>query len=355
MNKLAIFEDKQVNMIINDDEILFELYSVGQAIGYERWNGKRTSCSPQKDRIDKIVKNAAIEPIIYDSKQYLTEEMLYDFIFESRTDKAKAFRKWVTNEVLPQIRATGAYISDSITDEQQLLLQKYSAPRYRKQTFLNTPVEQIQDAYKECMAYHKRKNAKKKNLIRKEIVSALEERKELALESKSAPLALLIAEEVKSIQKDITASSNRSNGAKISKANKEIISLQTQLSQLEPSPEEWHTIDYHGFSVNYCTIAVGDRIVGSSPYNTWKKNFPVEQLPENIYNFNNPIYIWLEFDHRSKLDVANLHKTFIDKLCKHYGVDDQYVQLMRCTTRKYVDKYKDGKIHFAIREGSWQE
>ena len=46
MNKLAIFEDKQVNMIINDDEILFELYSVGQAIGYERWNGKRTSCSP---------------------------------------------------------------------------------------------------------------------------------------------------------------------------------------------------------------------------------------------------------------------------------------------------------------------
>lgn len=351
MNNLMIFEDKQVNIINEEDNVLFELYSVGQALGYEVTAKGKVYAN--KARIDKVVKNAGIEPVLHGVKQYLDEDMIYDFLFEAKTDKAKSFRKWV-KEVLTTIRTTGAYVSDNITDEQQLLLQKYSAPRFRKNTFLTTPVEQLEAAYKECMNYHKRKVAKDKIKIRKEIVAALEERKQLALDNNSAPLALLIAEEVKKIQKDITASSNRSNGAKIGKANREIIQLQTQLSQLEPLEEEWNTIDYHGFSVNYCTIAVGDRIVASSPYNTWKRNFPVDQLPENKYNFDNPIYIWLEFDHRSKLDVANLHKTFIDKLCAHYGVTDQYVQIMRCTTRNYVDSYKEGKIHFAIREGVWQ-
>lgn len=351
MNNLTLFEDKQVNIINEEDTVLFELYSVGQALGYVTTsNGKQY---PHKSRIDKIVENADIEPFVHNCTKYLDEDMIYDFLFEAKTPIAKSFRKWV-KEVLTTIRTTGAYVADNITDKQQELLQKYSAPRFRKQTFLTVPVEQIQIAYKECMDYNKRKDIKKKNQIRKEIVQSLEQRKEIALENQSAPLALLIAEEVKVIQRDITASSNRSNGAKISKANREIISLQTRISQLEPSPEEWNTIDYHGFSVNYCTIAVGDRIVGSSPYNTWKRNFPVDQLPENKYNFDNPIYIWLEFDHRSKLDVANLHKTFIDKLCSHYGVTDQYVQIMRCTTRSYVDKYSEGKIHYAIREGVWQ-
>lgn len=351
INNLNLFQDKQVNIINDDDTILFELYSVGQALGYiTTTNGKQY---PHKSRIDKIVENADIEPFVHNCTKYLDEEMIYDFLFEAKTPIAKSFRKWV-KEVLKDIRTNGAYVSDNITDKQQEKLLMYSAPRYRKNTFLTTPIEHIRDTYKECMDFHKRKDVKKKNLIRKEIVQALEERKEKAIKNQSAPLALLIAEEVKAIQKDITTSSNRSNGAKISKANREIISLQTQLSQLEPSEEEWHTIDYHGFSVNCCTIAVGDKIVGSSPYNTWKRNFPVEQIPENKYNFNNPIYVWLEFDHKANLDVANLHKTFIDKLCKVYGVDDQYIQIMRCCTRSYVSKYTEGKIHYVIREGAWQ-
>ena len=40
---------------------------------------------------------------------------LYNLIFKSRKPEAKAFRKWVTSEVLPSIRKTGAYsIQDSI-------------------------------------------------------------------------------------------------------------------------------------------------------------------------------------------------------------------------------------------------
>lgn len=39
----------------------------------------------------------------------VNESGLYHLIFQSRKPEAKAFRKWVTSEVLPQIRRTGNY------------------------------------------------------------------------------------------------------------------------------------------------------------------------------------------------------------------------------------------------------
>lgn len=40
---------------------------------------------------------------------FINESGLYNLIFRSNKPEAKLFRKWVTNEVLPQIRATGSY------------------------------------------------------------------------------------------------------------------------------------------------------------------------------------------------------------------------------------------------------
>lgn len=39
----------------------------------------------------------------------INESGMYNLIFRSRKPEAKAFRKWVTNEVLPSIRRTGTY------------------------------------------------------------------------------------------------------------------------------------------------------------------------------------------------------------------------------------------------------
>ncbi len=39
----------------------------------------------------------------------INESGLYHAIFKSRKTEAKAFRKWVTSEVLPSIRKTGSY------------------------------------------------------------------------------------------------------------------------------------------------------------------------------------------------------------------------------------------------------
>ena len=41
---------------------------------------------------------------------FVNEDGLYDVILDSRKKEAKAFRKWVTSEVLPSIRKTGGYM-----------------------------------------------------------------------------------------------------------------------------------------------------------------------------------------------------------------------------------------------------
>lgn len=107
-----VFEDKEVQVEIINDEVMFEVYSVGSALGYSRWTeskGKKYF-KIEKSRIDTIVKNAEIPTLAHGGQTFITEPQLYDFMLESRTDKCKSFRKWVTNEVLPQIRSTGGYI-----------------------------------------------------------------------------------------------------------------------------------------------------------------------------------------------------------------------------------------------------
>lgn len=50
---------------------------------------------------------------------FVNEDGLYDVILDSRKPEAKAFRKWVTSEVLPSIRKNGGYIAaNGLSDEE---------------------------------------------------------------------------------------------------------------------------------------------------------------------------------------------------------------------------------------------
>lgn len=131
------FENQNVEIATINGELLFEIYSTGKALGYCRWNGKRTSCTPQKDRIDKVLKNAEIKPSIHYGRLYITESQLYDFMLEARTDKCRKFRKWVTNEVLPSIRKTGQYNAHKKEKNSKITPLMYK----------NNPVITIRDIY----------------------------------------------------------------------------------------------------------------------------------------------------------------------------------------------------------------
>lgn len=132
-NKL--FEGCNVDMLIkNDGDVLFEIYSVGVAVGYSTKSNKEyfqsgNNLYPRKERIDDIIIKADIKPIEIEGKFYMTEGDLHDFIFEAGTAKCKPFKKWVTHEVLPSIRKNGYYSVAPLQNEKaSLLLSIVDAP-----------------------------------------------------------------------------------------------------------------------------------------------------------------------------------------------------------------------------------
>ena len=65
-----------------------------------------------KDEIDTLISNEGIKCSVdprVQSLSLVSESGLYDLIMQSRKPEAKAFKRWVTHEVLPSIRKTGSY------------------------------------------------------------------------------------------------------------------------------------------------------------------------------------------------------------------------------------------------------
>ena len=49
--------------------------------------------------------------------QIINEPGLYSLILTSRKPEAKAFKRWITHEVIPSIRKYGAYVTDEVLDQ----------------------------------------------------------------------------------------------------------------------------------------------------------------------------------------------------------------------------------------------
>lgn len=65
-----------------------------------------------RDELDTLISSEGIKCSVDSRVQSLnlvSESGLYDLIMQSRKPEAKAFKRWVTHEVLPSIRKTGSY------------------------------------------------------------------------------------------------------------------------------------------------------------------------------------------------------------------------------------------------------
>lgn len=70
--------------------------------------------SNHKDAVSRLDDDEKLRSVIPTPGQtrkviLVNESGLYHLIFQSRKPEAKAFRKWVTSEVLPELRRTGSY------------------------------------------------------------------------------------------------------------------------------------------------------------------------------------------------------------------------------------------------------
>ena len=99
-----------------NNQIMFVGKDVATALGYAK---PRNALAIHVDSEDKST--APIQGPAYETRVTLINESgLYSLILSSKLPQAKAFKRWVTNEVLPQIRQTGGYIPTKDADGREL-------------------------------------------------------------------------------------------------------------------------------------------------------------------------------------------------------------------------------------------
>lgn len=115
MNEVTVFNSPQFGQIRTvsiNDEPWFVGKDVALALGY---SNPREELKKHVDEEDKATVT------IHDGRQTrnvnaINESGLYSLILSSKLPEAKKFKRWVTSEVLPQIRRTGAYTSGNIEE-----------------------------------------------------------------------------------------------------------------------------------------------------------------------------------------------------------------------------------------------
>lgn len=345
--------DFYLNVKDIDGDLFFNVETVARNLGFEKVetkNGKEYR-SIRIARVAEYLKAFDQKWSKIKRTDFIPEHAVYLLAMKANNDIAVKFQLWLATEVIPSIRQNGAYVSSDITKKQEFELDNFSTIKRIKDYFLTSNIENLEEDINSCIKYNKTKDIKTKNKIKSSIIHSLKIRKENAISSSKAAFALLLSDAISDLNAKIKFSSACSYGQKISKQNKWIKELEEYVNFIDPQFDEYTKIDCHGFSTNFTldTNASG-HIVASQSYDNWKKKFPIEQLPNiDHIDFNDFVYVWLKFDHVSHIDVQNLSKTFVDMLCSVNNVDDKMVQIMRCSTNDYVDKYKDGKIYVCIK------
>lgn len=110
--------------------------------------------SDVKNRLDKGV--VTIEPLEtkggVQQVVFVNEDGLYDVILDSRKPEARAFRKWITSEVLPSIRKTGSYTVPQMSDR-EIALQE-SKQQLERAKLLTSLANKYSGKYEQILDAH---------------------------------------------------------------------------------------------------------------------------------------------------------------------------------------------------------
>lgn len=117
MNELQLFnfENNQVRTLLINDEPWFVGKDVAQILGY---SNPRDALSKHVDDEDKNSVAIRDGNKGNPNQTVINESGVYALVFSSKLPSAIRFKRWVTSEVLPQIRKTGSYASPQLTGEE---------------------------------------------------------------------------------------------------------------------------------------------------------------------------------------------------------------------------------------------
>ncbi len=107
MQELTIFKNEdfgEVRTTLVDNQPYFCLADVCRILDIKNVGNCKARLNQKGIAITDALTNGGMQAMIF-----INEPNLYRCIFQSRKPEAEKFQNWVTSEVLPQIRKTGAY------------------------------------------------------------------------------------------------------------------------------------------------------------------------------------------------------------------------------------------------------
>lgn len=126
------FEDTSLTILGDILNPLFIAQQVCSILGFTNpWKAIKDHVDPEDVTKVEITDRLNRKQLV----NCVNESGLYALIFGSKLPKAKEFKRWVTNEVLPAIRRAGRYevsTGDTITNAQQVAIQQAVARRAKK-------------------------------------------------------------------------------------------------------------------------------------------------------------------------------------------------------------------------------
>ena len=114
MNEIVkLYKDNPVRIIEKDGEPWFVAKDVCNILEIKNSRDTLSKCLDSDEKGVEII----YSPHGENEMGIISEAGLYSLIFRSRKAEAKAFKRWVTHDVLPSIRKTGAYLAPTISME----------------------------------------------------------------------------------------------------------------------------------------------------------------------------------------------------------------------------------------------
>lgn len=111
-NKMTLFTNAElgnVRVLEIDGEPYFVGKDVAVALGYKDSSDAIKKHVDNEDKLSRRFADSGQNREMY----IINESGLYSLILSSKLPSAKAFKRWITAEVLPAVRKTGGYVNDT--------------------------------------------------------------------------------------------------------------------------------------------------------------------------------------------------------------------------------------------------
>ena len=112
--KMFHFGENEISVIKSKGETWFRGKDIAKALGYSiPRKAIREHVDPEDRSSLECITKEGLKQIPLKNEQkiatFINESRLYSLILQSKLESAKAFKRWITQDVLPSIRKTGRY------------------------------------------------------------------------------------------------------------------------------------------------------------------------------------------------------------------------------------------------------